>query len=353
MQIVVIGLSITSSWGNGHATTYRSLLAGLAELGHQTLFLEQDQPWYAAHRDLAAPHFCRVALYQGLDGLAQHAEAIATADLTVVGSYVADGPAVCRMVQQRARGVTAFYDIDTPITLAALAAGDCAYLDAALIPGFDLYCSFTGGPTLRLIEQRYGARAARPLYCSADPARGAADPSAVPLYDLGYLGTYSPDRQPAVDALLGEPARHWPQGRFAVFGPQYPEGLSWPGNVHRADHCPPSEHRAFYAAQRFTLNVTRADMRQAGFSPSVRLFEAAACGTPIISDWWEGLDTLFRPGEEIVIAHTTGDVLATLQGMPEPDRRQMAARARARFLSSHTGLHRAQELIGYVAGVRA
>ena len=349
MQIVVIGLSITSSWGNGHATTYRSLLAGLAQLGHQTLFLEQDRPWYAAHRDLPQPPFCHTALYSGVEQLGAYTQAIAAADLVVVGSYVADGPAVCRLVQGAARGVTAFYDIDTPVTLAALAAGRCDYLAADAIPGFDLYLSFTGGPTLRQIERGYGARAARALYCSAE---AVAPAQATPQYDLGYLGTYSADRQPTVESLLCGPARQWPQGRFAVFGPQYPADIDWPGNVRRAEHCPPDQHQAFYAAQRFTLNVTRADMVRAGWSPSVRLFEAAACGTPVISDWWEGLDTLFTPGKEIMIARDGRDVLTALCETGEAARREMGSRARARFLAHHTGRHRAAELVGYVEHVR-
>ncbi len=349
MQIVVIGLSITSSWGNGHATTYRSLLAGLAQLGHPTLFLERDRPWYAAHRDLPAPSFCRTVLYSDAAELDAFSAVIEMADLVIVGSYVADGPAVCRLVQERAAGVTAFYDIDTPITLAALQAGRCEYLTAELIPGFDLYLSFTGGPTLHHIEQHYGARAARALYCSAEALQPLVTAA---QYDLGYLGTYSPDRQPTVEALLCEPARRWPAGRFALFGPQYPYSIAWPGNVRRADHCPPDQHRAFYAAQRFTLNVTRADMVQAGFSPSVRLFEAASCGTPIISDEWDGLETIFTPGEEIVVARSSQDVLATLCEMPEADRTLLAERARARFLAGHTGRQRAAELISYVGEVR-
>ncbi len=351
MRIVIVGLSITSSWGNGHATTYRSLVSGLAEMGAEVLFLEQDQPWYRDHRDLPRPPYCAVALY-GPGGLAGHAEALAGADLVVVGSYVADGCQACRLVQAAARGVTAFYDIDTPVTLAALGEGRCEYLTPALIPGFDLYLSFTGGPTLREIERRFGARAARALYCSADPASNAPDPDAAPAIDLGYLGTYGADRQPTLEALLCEPARRWPAGRFDVTGPQYPADIAWPPNVERGDHAPPDMHRLFYTSQRWTLNVTRADMVRAGWSPSVRLFEAAACGTPIITDWWEGLDTLFRPGEEIVVARGPEDVLHTLREVPDAERRAIAARARARVLGGHTGRHRAGELLRYVREVR-
>ena len=348
LRIVILGLTITSSWGNGHATTYRGLVRGLVGRGHNVLFLERDKPWYAKSRDLAEPPYGQTALYDSLESLrGPWAAALAAADLVIVGSYVPDGIEVARIVQSRARGATAFYDIDTPVTLAALEAGSCEYLSAEVLRGYDLYLSFTGGSTLRELERRWGARAARPLYCSADPDLYRPAPGAAPRWDLGYLGTYSVDRQPVLEALLGDPARAWNSGRFVVAGPLYPDDIAWAGNVERIEHAPPAEHRDFYAAQRFTLNVTRADMVRRGYSPSVRLFEAACCGTPIISDWWPGIDELFRPGEEILIAHDGGDVLAALRSLPEARRLAIGAAGRARVMAGHTGSHRAAELEAY------
>jgi len=350
LRIVILGLTITSSWGNGHATTFRGLMRGLTRRGHSVLFLERDKPWYAEHRDLPAPPYGETELYAGLEELSHRwAAAIRAADLVIVGSYVPDGVAVGALVQRLAGGVTAFYDIDTPVTLAALDEGCCDYLTPELLRGFDLYLSFTGGPTLQYLERTLGAPMARALYCSADPEVHRPDPGAMPAWDLGYLGTYSADRQPVVDALLCRAARAWDAGRFVVAGPQYPGNLSWPGNVERIEHLPPDRHRAFYAAQRYTLNVTRADMVRRGYSPSVRLFEAACCGVPIISDWWAGLDAFFRPGEEILIAASTDDVLAAVRTLPEDRRRALAAAARARVLGAHTGDHRAAELEAYFA----
>ncbi len=348
LGIVVLGLSITSSWGNGHATTYRSLLRGLARRGHSVLFLEHDKPWYRAHRDLPSPPYGETRLYGGIEELRERfLPAIREADLVVVGSYVPEGMAVARLVQRAARGATAFYDIDTPVTLAALAAGRCEYLGPELIPGFDLYLSFTGGPTLRELERRWGARRALALYCSADPEDCRAELSDAPEWDLGYLGTYSEDRQPALERLLCAPARAWPAGRFVVAGSLYPEALAWPDNCARIEHLPPARHPRFYAAQRFTLNVTRAEMVRRGFSPSVRLFEAALCGTPVISDAWPGIDTLFRPGEEILIARSAEETLRYLRDLAEAERRAIGARARERVLGAHTGDHRAAELERY------
>jgi spore maturation protein CgeB len=348
LNIVILGLTITSSWGNGHATTYRSLVRALCRRGHEVLFLECDKPWYRDNRDLQHTAFGAVALYEDPAELrVKWRRALRDADLVIVGSYVPDGIETIDLVRDLARGLTAFYDIDTPITMAALEAGDCAYLRPAQIAGFDLYLSFTGGPALRRIERRYGARAARALYCAVDPEQHHPQP-AEPEWALGYLGTYSADRQPVLDALLCKPARDLPQSRFAVAGPLYPAEIDWPTNVERIEHVGPDRHAWFYSRQRFTLNVTRADMVRMGYSPSVRLFEAAACGVPIISDWWPGLDTIFVPEREIIVARDGAEVLRHLRDMPETERRQLADNARRRVLTSHTAAHRAALLETYV-----
>ncbi len=349
MRIVFIGLTITSSWGNGHATTYRALVRALARRRHDVVFLEHDKPWYAENRDLPNPPYGRTHLYDSVDGLRRgHGKLVRDADVVVVGSFVPEGPAVIDWVRAVARGVVGFYDIDTPVTMAALRRNACEYLRRDQIPGFDVYLSFTGGPTLDRLENDYGARRARALYCSVDPQHYHPEDVAA-RWDLGYLGTYSDDRQPTLDRLLTEPARRWSRGRFVVAGSQYPDGIAWPDNVERIQHLPPAGHRRFYNAQRLTLNVTRADMIAAGYAPSVRLFEAAACGTAIVSDWWQGLDTLLRPGEEILVAEDAEQALAVLTGLGESERRRIGAAARARVLAQHTADHRAAEFEAYVA----
>ena len=347
LQIVILGLSITSSWGNGHATTNRGLVRELSARGHEVLFLERDAEWYASNRDLAKPPYGRTVLYSSVKQLKNRfASAIAKADLVIVGSYVPEGAVIGEWVTKIAQGITAFYDIDTPVTLAQLARGDLDYLSRALIPRYALYLSFTGGPTLNFLRQRYGAPRAYPLYCSVDPALYYPQ-DLEKRWDCGYMGTYSDDRQPALDRLLLEPARQWQKGRFVVAGPQFPRSIRWPGNVKRFTHISPARHGRFYNTQKFTLNVTRAAMVAAGYAPSVRLFEAAACGTPIISDWWPGLDTFFEPDKEILIARSSRESLAFLRDLSEGERRQIGDRARARVLAGHTAKDRAIELENY------
>jgi len=349
-RIVFLGLSITSSWGNGHATTYRGLVRELHARGHDVLFLERDVPWYAANRDLPHPPYGRTELYNDLADLkVRFGREIREADAVVVGSYVPEGVMLGEFVTAEARGATAFYDIDTPVTLAKLERNDREYLSAELIPHYGLYLSFAGGPILRLLEERYGSPCARPLYCSVDPELYHPE-QRDKRWDLGYMGTYSADRQPVLDRLLLEPARQWAAGRFAVAGPQYPAEIDWPANVERIEHIPPARHRAFYNEQHFTLNVTRADMVKAGYCPSVRLFEAAACAVPIISDYWQGLETFFEVGTEILISHGADDVLRVLREMPPGERQAIGKRARKRALAEHTAAARAAALEAFIFG---
>jgi spore maturation protein CgeB len=353
LKIVILGLSITSSWGNGHATTYRGLVRELTARGHDVLFLERDVEWYAANRDQPRPRHGRMALYRSLPEVKRRfGTQVRKADLVIVGSYVPEGAKVGAWVTHTAQGVTAFYDIDTPVTLARLARGEQEYLTRALIPRYHLYLSFTGGPTLERLEREYGAQSARALYCSVDTEVYFQE-AVEPRYDLGYMGTYSADRQRGLTHLLMEPARLWWEGRFAVAGPQYPSSIRWPANVRRIGHLAPDLHRRFYNAQRFTLNLTRADMIAAGFSPSVRLFEAAACGTPIVSDAWDGIDEILTPGSEVLLARTAAEVIAYVRDMPESERQAVGGRARERILAEHTAAHRARELEGHVVGLLA
>jgi spore maturation protein CgeB len=348
MNIVILGLSLTSSWGNGHATTYRSLIKGLFSRGHNVHFLERDVPWYASQRDGISFNYCKTSLYSSLPDLKlRFAQEVQQADLVILGSYVPEGVEAGKWVLNLATGITAFYDIDTPVTLAKLERGDYEYIHPGIIPEFDFYFSFSGGPVLEVFMSKYGARKARPLYCSVDTELYYPEETAQ-KWDLGYLGTYSHDRQPPLEKLLVEPAGSWPEGRFAVAGPQYPPAIAWPANVDRIEHLPPAEHRRFYNAQRFTLNITREDMIRMGYSPSVRLFEAAACGVPVISDYWNGLDDFFRFGSEILISRSAEDTLRYLRSISNEERRSIGRQARSKVLAAHTGSKRAEELEMYV-----
>ncbi len=346
MKIVLYGLTITSSWGNGHGTTYRSLCKALAARGHRITFVEKDVEWYRSNRDLPRPPYAHVRLYEDWAAEAsQLLELSRDADAIVIGSYFPDAIAATEALLAADFGPILFYDIDTPITLAALRAhGRTDYLEARLIPHYATYLSFTGGPALREIEARFGSPRALAFYCSVDPDLYRPTPHK-PAFRcaLSYLGTYAPDRQPKLMTLLNATAALSPHERFIVAGPQYPSGVPWSDNVERIIHLSPPEHPAFYSSSRFTLNLTRDDMVAAGYSPSVRLFEASACGAAILSDPWPGLEDFLTPGTEILLPRSSEEVAFILQNCSEAERQAVGQRARARILAEHTADHRAEQ----------
>ena len=346
MKITIFGLSITSSWGNGHATTFRALCQALHRRGHRIVFFERNQEWYQSNRDLPGPPYCEVRIFETWAEVLPRVRAeLRDSDMAMVGSYFPDGIAALDEVLESRVAVRAFYDIDTPITVGRLRDhGESDYLHQRQLPGLDIYFSFTGGPMLEELQQKFGVPFAVPLYCSVDPDKHQELSAKQQFeWDLSYMGTYAPDRQPKLEQLLCEPARRRARGRFIVAGPQYPASIIWPGNVERVTHLSPRHHAAFYGSSRLTLNVTRREMVMAGYSPSVRLFEAAACATTIVSDNWPGLPDFFAPGKEVLLPGDCKDVLRYLSGYDQHELWRIGRAAREKVLAGHTSDIRARE----------
>jgi spore maturation protein CgeB len=351
MKLTIFGLTISSSWGNGHATLWRGLIGALIGRGHKIAFFERDEPYYAATRDLHEIAGGTLRLYRSWsDAWPMADRELKDSDAAIVTSYCPDGAAAAELLAGSAVPRKIFYDMDTPVTLALVEAGETPpWLGPSGLADYDLALSFTGGSALDRLSDRLGAPVVAPLYGSVDPDVHRRT-ERVERYraDLSYLGTYAQDRQAALQELLIEPARRLPDRRFLIGGAQYPEAFPWTANIFFVRHLPPVEHPAFFSSSTMTLNVTRRAMAERGWCPSGRLFEAAACGTPILSDWWEGLDTFFDPGEEILVARSAEDVVGALS-LPASELARIAARARERVLCEHTAERRAQELEALVA----
>ena len=346
MKITIFGLTVSSSWGNGHATPYRAILKALHRRGHRIVFYEKDVEYYALRRDFTHPIFCELVLYRTWDHIRERAlRDAADSDVVITASYCPDGARINDELLELDRPLHVYYDLDTPVSLSNLEKGDLPYVSQRQLPAFDLVLSWTGGDGLRELNERWGARMVRPLFGCVDPDIYCRVPGRPEFTSaLSYMGTYAADRQEKVDLFFLEPARRREDLDFTLAGTLYPWGWRWPENVRRFDHVAPEQHPAFYSSSRLTLNITREDMARSGWCPSGRLFEAAACGTPIISDWWNGLSDFFTPGEEIVLARTSDDVMKAL-AMSDDELHRMAARARERTLAENTGDHRAQELL--------
>jgi spore maturation protein CgeB len=346
MKFVIFGLTISSSWGNGHATLWRGLCKALARRGHRVVFFERDVPYYALNRDLTTLPYGELCFYSSWEEALPAARwNIADADVAMVTSYCPDGVAATDAVLDSRAAIRTFYDLDAPVTLARLQAGEpVEYIGPRGLSEFDLVLSYTGGRALTELQIRLGARRVAPLYGSVDPdAYRPTETVARYRADLSYLGTYAADRQQALEEFLVEPARRLPGRRFVIGGAQYPVEFPWAANIYFVRHLPPGEHPGFYSSSRLTLNTTRAAMARMGYCPSGRLFEAAACGTPILSDAWEGLDAFFRPGSEILVAHDTDGAIRALEAS-DAELARIATLARQRTLEEHTAARRAQQL---------
>lgn len=354
MKITFFGLTISSSWGNGHATPLRAILRALARQGHEVTFFEKDVPYYEQHRDLWVPAFCALHFYDDWESVRRRAMACAReSDVVITTSYLPAGVQIVDELFDIAGPLRVYYDLDTPVTLNTLGNGEQPdHVAARQLPAFDLVLSFTGGKTLDVLREEYGVRRAEALYGCVDPdVHHRVPPSEYFANDFGYLGTYAADRQAKLERLFFDVARRTPERKFMVVGSLFPDGMEWPHNAWYKPHAAPNDHPAFYSSSRATLNITRDGMASFGHCPSGRFFEAAACGTPLISDRFTGIEEFFDLQQEIAVADSTEDVIGVLE-RDDQDLRAMAERARQRTLDEHTGDARVRQLVAAMERAR-
>jgi spore maturation protein CgeB len=354
MRITFFGLTLSSSWGNGHATPLRAIIRALDRMGHEVTFFERDVSYYAQHRDLPAPSYCKLRFYD--DWLAVRRAALAAAresDAIITTSFLPDGAAVLGELLAVEGPLRVYYDLDTPVTLSRWArGGPVEYVTPEQLAEFDLVLSFTGGRTLTELDA-YGVRARAAIYGCVDPdVHFRTAPVERFANEFSYLGTYSPDRQHKLDTLFFEAARTLPERKFLVVGSLFPEGLDWPQNVWYQPHLAPNDHAAFYSSSRATLNITRGEMAAYGHCPSGRFFEAAACGTPLITDSFPGLEEFFDPDSEVLVAQETKDAVCALR-LQDPELMHIARAARERTLDEHTGMVRARQMVAAFESARS
>jgi spore maturation protein CgeB len=355
MKLVVFGLAVSSTWANDHATLWRSLIRVLAGQGHALTFYEQDTPYFAAHRDYKELPKGELVVYETLDSIRAHAtHALRSADAAIVSSYAADALAATELVMSSAVPIRAFYEFDTAVTLRKVRAGErVSHLGPRGLRDFDVVMSSTGGAGLSELQRVLGAHRVAPLYPGVDlHAYSPVAPVERYQADLAYLGTYEEEHNSALEELLLKPARALPEASFVIGGASYPRELAWPPNLKYVWHVAPAEHSALYCSARLNLNVTRACVAALGYCPSGRMFEAAACGAPMITDRWPGLAEFYEPGDEILVARDHSDVIAALKSS-RSQLQALAHRARERTLAQHSIEHRAEQLLEILSTAHA
>lgn len=349
LDLVIVGRSILSSHSNPMAELYRGLINELAHRGHRTTYLEPYDFAGIAHRDMLRSPYCEVWTYGDVDTLIdEYLPAIQSADLVLLASGVPETDRIAQWIAQEARGITIYYDTDLARTSANLAQStDCTFcLSAQTLGCFHLYLSTTGGPALAGLAENYGLHCARPLYESIDPFsyyRMDIEKS----YDLGFIGNFKEERQHKLEELLLGPARTTPNRQFVLAGGSYPEDQKWPQNLTYLEHLPGTNHVDFYNRQACTLIVGRKDRSVLGYTPSRSLLAAAACGVPVLTENWDGIEHFFETGRELYCVSQSQEVLDVLYGTDEYTRLKLGSCARERVLAEHTTAHRAQQLLAY------
>ena len=350
MKLVLFGSSLVSAYWNGAATYYRGICKAMHARGHDIVFVEPDLYERQQHRDLEAdPPYAEVRVCAGWLELERELERARGADLVAkcsgVGGWDMElAEAVLDLRSPSTR--VAFWDVDAPQTLASAAAEpvDTPGTFRALIPRYDLILLYGGGPPVQAAYANLGARHTRLVYNAVDPSEYyPVEPEPARACDLLFMANRMPDREQRAHELFFAAAQLAPDLHFILGGNGWGD-CDLPANVRWIGHVPTAEHRSWNCSARMVLNVNRADMATNGYSPPTRVFEAAGCGSCLITDTWQGIETFFAPGEEILLARTAEDIVDHLRQTSAARARAVGAAARRRVLRDHTYAARAREL---------
>jgi spore maturation protein CgeB len=350
MRVVLFGSSLVSAYWNGAATYYRGMCKALHARGHEVVFVEPDLYERQQHRDLVEdPPYAEVRVCQGWDELAREIERARGADLVAkcsgVGGWDMElAAAVLDLQSDRTR--VAFWDVDAPQTLAAAFAEpvEGSRTFRSLVPRYDLILLYGGGPPVEAAYAQLGARRTKLVYNAVDPDEYYPVPAESDrASDLLFMGNRMPDREQRVRDLFFGAALLAPDQTFVLGGNGWGDA-SLPSNVRWIGHVPTGDHRGWNCSARLVLNVNRADMAATGYSPPTRVFEAAGCGSCVVTDAWQGIETFFAPESEILVASSAAELARYVRDVSPARAREIGAAARERVLRDHTYTRRAEDL---------
>jgi spore maturation protein CgeB len=354
MNIAFFGSSIVSAYWNGAATYYRGIVRALHDRGHRITFYEPDAFGRQQHRDIDDPDWCTVVVYpaETEQQVLATVEQARGADLVVKASGVGvhDTLLESAVLSLQAPGrLVLFWDVDAPATLDRMQADPADPL-RALVPRYDLVLTYGGGEPVRAAYRDLGARECVPIYNALDPATHfPVEPD--PRFEarLGFLGNRLPDREERVEEFFLRAAAQLPAHRMLLGGSGW-QDKAMPPNVHYVGHVYTADHNAFNCTPLAVLNISRASMARYGFSPATRVFEAAGAGACLITDAWEGVDTFFEPGSELLVAGNADEVAAHVEALRPQTARRIGQAALQRVRAEHTYAHRAAQLDALLQG---
>jgi spore maturation protein CgeB len=354
MRISFFGSSLVSAYWNGACTYYRGLLKEMARLGHTITFYEPDAYDRQAHRDIPDPPWARIVVYPATDVGWKRAleEAAADSDLLVKASGVGvfDAELEEALPQASSRAIAAYWDVDAPATLEAMAERLDHHLHR-VIAAYDVVFTYGGGAPVVGAYRSAGARLCVPIYNAVDPdTHYPVECDTALTCDLSFLGNRLPDREARVEEFFFKAASLQKKRLFLLGGSGWERRPEF-ANVRMLGHVGTAAHNAFFCCGHATLNVNRDSMARVGYSPATRLFEAAGAGACMISDCWEGISGFLEPDREILIAACGEEVAAHLETLDTGRAQTIGRAARRRVLAHHTYAHRARQTNDVLEGI--
>lgn len=358
MHFVFYTHSLVSDWNHGNAHFQRGVMRELVARGHKVIALEPADGWSRSNLlnekgPFAVERFRRdfpELMPVTYDASFDHEAWLADADVVIVHEW-ADPGLVSRIGHIRAQGgdfTLLFHDTHHRAVSAAkaIAALDLGAYDGVLAFGEALRQSY--------LQEGWGDRAFT-WHEAAD--QRLFKPSAVdePTADLVWIGNWGDDERSAeIRDFLIEPARNLGLSG-TVHGVRYPNsalealretGLVYEGWIANAD-VPKS-----FARHRATVHIPRRPYRESlpGI-PTIRVFEALACGIPLVSAPWSDTEGLFRPGQDFLFARDATEMCRCLRDiLLDPELASaLAASGLETIRARHTCGHRVDELLGILA----
>lgn len=347
MKIFVFGSSLVSSYWNGAATYYRGIYKNLARLGCEVIFAEPDIYQRQQNVDPGDYSYAQSIVYKSREDIPWLMRLASDCDVVIKHSGVgADDAMLERVVLdcRSARTAVAFWDVDAPATLSrTMADANDPFRQA--IPEYDFIFTYGGGPD---VVQRYmelGAKNCHPIYNALDPeAHYPVEPDPDLACDLLFVGNRLPDRERRVEQFFLSAAEAAPEMSFVLGGEGW-GNKSLPTNVRWIGHVPTGSHNRANCSARMVLNINRESMADVGFSPPTRVFEAAGAGACVITDAWQGVETFFTPGSEILVARNGEEISRLVRTIPAAHAKKIGSAMRAKALRKHLYQQRAERVL--------
>jgi spore maturation protein CgeB len=360
MKVVFYTHSLVSDWNHGNAHFLRGIMRDLNRRGHLTIALEPENSWSRSNLlSDQGPAALKVFADSFPDLRSQiypddfdHEEALDDADLVIVHEWT-DPTLVARIGRARREGgrfTLLFHDTHHR---AVSAEADIAGL---LLDGYDAILAFGEALRQRYLKAGWG-KTVFTWHEAADDTLFRPMPEIEKIGDLIWIGNWGDDeRSEEITEFLVQPAQEL-RLNATVRGVRYPDhalttlknaGIAYGGWIANAE-VPPA-----FARHRLTVHIPRRPyISHLPGIPTIRVFEALACGIPLICAPWDDVENLFRPEEDYLVARTGADMSRQLRDiLADPSLAQkLVASGLQTIKSRHTCTHRVDELLAIIKSI--